>query len=119
MLASVSSSRRTSRKAHFGASSEARRIIMSAPLSKELREKYSTRATPIRKGDEVKIVRGSAKDTVGKVNKVYRKKFVIYVDSVKTAKSSGQEVQVPIHPSNVQITKLEMTASREAILARK
>lgn len=37
----VSSSRRKSRKAHFGAHSTARRVLMSAPLSKELQSKYN------------------------------------------------------------------------------
>lgn len=37
----VSSSRRKARKAHFSAPSSVRRVIMSAPLSKELREKYN------------------------------------------------------------------------------
>jgi ribosomal protein uL24 len=37
----VSSSRRKCRKAHFSATSDLRRKIMSAPLSKELREKHS------------------------------------------------------------------------------
>lgn len=39
--AGIASSRRKSRKAHFGAPSSVRRTIMSAPLSKELREKYN------------------------------------------------------------------------------
>lgn len=39
----VSSSRRKSRKAHFTAPSHLRRKILSAPLSKELREKYHVR----------------------------------------------------------------------------
>jgi large subunit ribosomal protein L26e len=40
-LLAVHSSRRKSRAAHFGASSGQRRVIMSAPLSKELREKHN------------------------------------------------------------------------------
>ena len=40
----VSSSRRKSRKAHFTAPSSVRRIIMSAALSSELRNKYHVRA---------------------------------------------------------------------------
>ena len=36
----VSSSRRKSRKRHFNAPSHIRRIIMSAPLHKDLRSKY-------------------------------------------------------------------------------
>lgn len=38
-------SRRKSRKAHFSAPSSVRRTIMSAPLSKELREKYNVSAS--------------------------------------------------------------------------
>ena len=41
----IASSRRKSRKAHFSAPSGERRIIMSAPLSKELREKHNVRFT--------------------------------------------------------------------------
>ena len=42
-IAGVSSHRRKSRKAHFSAPSSVRRVIMSAPLSKELREKHNVR----------------------------------------------------------------------------
>ncbi|KAG9682503.1 hypothetical protein KCU95_g13969, partial [Aureobasidium melanogenum] len=73
---SLSSSRRKSRKAHFSAPSSVRRTIMSAPLSKELREKYNVRSIPIRKDDEVTIVRGSNKGREGKVTSVYRLKWV-------------------------------------------
>lgn len=52
----VSSSRRKSRKRHFTAPSHIRRRLMSAPLSKELRQKYNVRSMPIRKDDEVQVV---------------------------------------------------------------
>lgn len=39
--AGLASDRRKSRKAHFGASSGVKRVIMSSPLSKELRQKHS------------------------------------------------------------------------------
>merc|ERR1711907_794217 len=58
----VSSSRRKSRKSHFTAPSHIRRKIMSAPLSTELRAKYNVRSVPIRKDDEVQIVRGTYKN---------------------------------------------------------
>lgn len=51
--AGVSSDRNKCRKAHFQADSSAKRIIMSAPLSKELQAKYNVRSVPIRQGDEV------------------------------------------------------------------
>ncbi|CAK7564484.1 MAG: 60S ribosomal protein L26A [Sporothrix epigloea] len=114
----ISCSRRKSRKAHFSAPSSIRRNIMSAPLSKELREKYNVRSIPIRKDDEVQIVRGSHKDKEGKVTSVYRLKYVIHVERVTRDKASGQSVPLGIHPSNVVITKLKLDKDRESILAR-
>ena len=73
----ISSSRRKNRKAHFSAPSSVRRKLMSAPLSKELRQKYNVRSMPIRKDDEVQVTRGHFKSQqVGKVIQVYRKKWV-------------------------------------------
>ncbi|KAI0556245.1 ribosomal protein L24 [Xylaria scruposa] len=114
----VSSSRRKARRAHFQAPSSIRRNIMSAPLSKELREKYNVRSIPIRKDDEVQIVRGSHKGTEGKVTTVYRLKYVIHVERVTREKTSGQSVPLGIHPSNVVITKLKIDKDRDAILGR-
>ncbi|CAM9104162.1 unnamed protein product [Heterosigma akashiwo] len=120
----VTSSRRKNRKAHFSAHSTAKRVRMSAPLSKELREKYSVRAVPIRKDDEVRVVRGNdkIKGREGKVIQVYRKKYVIHVERLTRSKGNpqgGQQVQIGIDPSNVVITKLKMDKDRKALLARK
>eukprot|EP00418_Pyrodinium_bahamense_P077960 CAMPEP_0179050358 /NCGR_PEP_ID=MMETSP0796-20121207/20684_1 /TAXON_ID=73915 /ORGANISM="Pyrodinium bahamense, Strain pbaha01" /LENGTH=87 /DNA_ID=CAMNT_0020746857 /DNA_START=112 /DNA_END=372 /DNA_ORIENTATION=- len=78
----VTSSRRKNRKAHFTAGSCTRRKLMSAPLSKDLRTKYSVRSLPIRRDDEVMIMRGHYHDREGKVTQVYRKKWRIHVERV-------------------------------------
>lgn len=119
---------------------------MSAPLSKELREKYNVRtipnlqcdhprkknapisnipsphqqvrSIPIRKDDEVTIVRGSNKGREGKVTSVYRLKYVIHVERVTRDKASGQSVPLGIHPSKVVVTKLKLDKDRESILER-
>ncbi|KAI1373778.1 putative 60S ribosomal protein L26-1 [Hypoxylon crocopeplum] len=114
----IASSRRKSRKAHFGASSGERRVIMSAPLSKELREKYNVRSIPIRKDDEVTIVRGTNKGREGKVTSVYRLKYQIHIERVTRDKASGQSVPLGIHPSKVVINKLKLDKDRESILER-
>ncbi|KAI0541344.1 ribosomal protein L24 [Xylaria digitata] len=114
----VSSSRRKARRAHFQAPSSIRRNIMSAPLSKELREKYNVRSIPVRKDDEVEIVRGSNKGREGKVTSVYRLKYQIHIERVTREKTSGQSVPLGIHPSNVVITKLKLDKDRENILER-
>ncbi|KNZ78417.1 60S ribosomal protein L26-2 [Termitomyces sp. J132] len=115
----VSSSRRKSRKAHFSAPSSIRRKIMSSALSKELREKYHARSLPVRKDDEVRIVRGKYKGREGKVTQVYRKKWVIHVDRVQRDKSNGATAPIGIHPSNVVITTIKLDKDRRAILDRK
>ena len=115
----VSSSRRKARKAYFTAPSSVRRKLMSSHLSKDLREKYGVRAMPIRRGDEVVVVRGQNKTHAGKVLTVYRKKFHIHIERYTKEKSNGQTVPVPVHPSNVFITKLKLTDDRKNLLERK
>ncbi|KAL5489798.1 RPL26A [Sanghuangporus weigelae] len=114
-----SSSRRKSRKAHFGAPSSVRRKIMSSALAKDLKSKYNTRSLPIRKDDEVRIVRGKYKGREGKVTQVYRKKWVIHVDRVQRDKSNGASAPIGIHPSNVVIISIKLDKDRRAILERK
>lgn len=67
--------RRKSRKAHFAAPSSIKRKIMSSSLSKDLRGKHSVRSMPIRKDDEVLVVRGAHKGREGKVVQVTKKPF--------------------------------------------
>ncbi|CAL1704708.1 unnamed protein product [Somion occarium] len=92
---------------------------MSSALAKELRAKYNTRSLPVRKDDEVRIVRGKYKGREGKVTQVYRKKWVIHVDRVQRDKSNGASTPIGIHPSNVIITTIKLDKDRRAILERK
>lgn len=137
--ADVSSSRRVNRRNHFAAPSSERRKLMATSLNKELRKEHSVRkfvslktrahiltkllqqirSLPIRKDDEVLIVRGSNKGKEGKVTQVYRKKFAIYVDRVHREKTNGQTAPIPIHPSNVVITNLKLDKGRKQTIGRK
>jgi len=92
---------------------------MSALLSKDLRAKYSVRSAPIRKDDEVLVVRGNQKNRDGKVVAVRRSKYVIHVDKCTKDKSNGQQVHIPINASNVIITKLKADKNRDALLKRR
>ena len=59
---------------------------------------------PIRKDDEVQVVRGHYKgQQVGKVVQCYRKKFCVYVyiERIQREKANGASVFVGIHPSKV------------------
>ena len=92
---------------------------MSAPLSVELRNKYSARSIPIRKDDEVTVVRGNFKGREGKVVQVYRRKWVIHVERVTREKTNGATVPVGLDPSKCVVTKLKMDKDRKALLERK
>eukprot|EP01024_Parvocaulis_polyphysoides_P056477 TRINITY_DN59679_c0_g1_i1.p1 TRINITY_DN59679_c0_g1~~TRINITY_DN59679_c0_g1_i1.p1 ORF type:complete len:164 (-),score=23.78 TRINITY_DN59679_c0_g1_i1:117-557(-) len=115
----VSSSRRKSRKRHFQAHSTLRRKLMSSPLSSDLRKKYGVRSVPIRKSDEVTVVRGTFKGREGKVITVYRKKWVIHIERLTREKANGAHVPVGIDASKVVITKLKLDRDRKALLERK
>jgi large subunit ribosomal protein L24 len=99
---------RKQRKFLYNAPLHIRRKMISAHLSEELREKYKRRSFPLRKGDEVKVMRGEFKGTIGKIVKIDTKEYKVYVDTVKKKRSVGTEYLVPIHPSNLLITNLNL-----------
>lgn len=92
---------------------------MSAPLSIDLRNKYNFRSIPIRKDDEVQVVRGTYKGREGKVVQVYRRRWVIHVERITREKVTGSTVNVGLDPSKVVITKLKLDKDRKALIERK
>jgi large subunit ribosomal protein L24 len=110
------------RKFLYNAPLHLRGKIMSATLSKDLREKYGVRNLPIRVGDKVKIMRGNAeiRGKEGKVVEVDPKRYRIHVEGVTRKKTDGTEVYYPIHPSNVMIVELNLDDERrEKIIKRR
>jgi large subunit ribosomal protein L26e len=91
------------------------RADLLAPLSSY----HQVRAVPIRKDDEVTVVRGNYKGREGKVVQVYRKKWVIHIERITREKVNGATVNVGIDPSKVVITKLKIDKDRKALLERK
>jgi len=111
---------RKQRKAYFNAPLHRAQKLVSAPLSRELREKYGVRRLPVRKGDKVKIMRGDFKGHVDTVVRVDLKRKVIYVDGVTIKKADGTPVFRPIHPSNVMIVELNLDDEwRKKIIERR
>lgn len=96
------------RKMLFQASDHIRYKHFAAPLSLELRKSYRTRSLPVRSGDTVRIMRGDRKGFEGKITRVDRKKYRIYVEGLTREKVDGTTIFVPIHPSKVMITKLNL-----------
>jgi large subunit ribosomal protein L24 len=108
------------RKALHQAPLHKRQKLIAAHLSKPLIKQWGTRSLGVRKGDEVKIIRGDFKGKTGKIIRVDLKKLKVYIDGVKKKKVSGEEYQVPFHPSNlIIINPLVDDTRRKVIITRR
>ena len=79
---------------------------ISAPLSKDLRKKYSRRSARIMIDDTVRVIRGEYKEIKGKVSKVSTTNSSIAIEGNKKEKLKGDKIDIYIHSSNVIITSL-------------
>ena len=117
---------RTQRKKLFQAPAHLRHKHFSAPLSPELKKKHRINAIPVKMGDTVRVMRGDRKGFEGKIMRVDRRKYKIFVEGVTREKVDGSTMQIPIHPSKVMITNLDLddkwrreTVKRKGILLEK
>ena len=89
-----------------------RRKMIAAHLGSKYLEdakRYYPRSAALRKGDTVRVIRGSFAGHVGKVEAVDTRSMRITVDGATIAKADGTQIAVKIHPSNVVITKLDLS----------
>jgi large subunit ribosomal protein L24 len=92
----------------------------AAPLSSKLKESHNTSTIPVRKGDTVMIMRGDRKGSEGKITQIDRKHYRIFIEGATREKVDGTNIPVPIHPSKVMITRLNLDDKRrKKILDRK
>ena len=100
------------RKRFFNAPIHKRGKIMSVHLSPTLREKYGRRSFPIRVGDKVRILRGDNKNVEGKITKVDRKNYKVFVENIVRENQKGEKIPIPIHYSNVILIDLDLSDPR-------
>ena len=92
----------------------------SAPLTSKLKESHGTNSVPVRKGDTVMVMRGDRKGLEGKITQINRKSYRIFVEGADREKVDGTKISVPVHPSKVMITRLNLDDKwRKKILERK
>jgi len=99
---------RKQRKYKANAPLHTKHKFLSAPLSKTLREKHSKRNIPLRKGDEVLVMRGSFKKKKAKISTIDMKRTRIALENIQRTKKDGTKVNVWFHPSSVQIQTLTL-----------
>jgi ribosomal protein uL24 len=64
-------------------------ILCCRKSSYQHRHLFQVRSVPVRKDDEVMVVRGTYKGREGKVVQVYRRKWVIHVERITREKVNG------------------------------
>ncbi|MCK4996987.1 50S ribosomal protein L24 [Candidatus Pacearchaeota archaeon] len=89
-----------------------KRTLMGSTLDKKLREKYGRRSIEVKKGDEVKIMRGKFKGKQGKVGSVDIKNTRLTVDGVQRTKKGGEKLITWFNPSKVKIIVLDEKDSK-------
>ncbi|MBU1051631.1 MAG: 50S ribosomal protein L24 [Nanoarchaeota archaeon] len=110
---------RKQRKYKANAPLHTKHKFLSAQLSKELRKKHGKRNIPLRKGDEVLVMRGSFKKKKAKVATIDLKRTRIALENIQRTKKDGTKVNVYFHPSSLQIQTLNIDdKKRIAILDR-
>ena len=107
----TSTKARKQRKARAEAPLRQRKRWVSAHLDSALMSEYNVRSIPVRKGDTVRIIRG-AKDfraSEAKVASVDLKSCKIIVENITIPKADGTQKPKPIDPSDVLLTKLDLS----------
>ena len=82
--------------------------IISSMLSKDIKNLIHVNSLPLRVGDYVKVLRGKYRNVEGFVVYIDRKRYKVYIDSVKFTNKSGKEVYRPIHYSKLMILRLNL-----------
>ncbi len=82
--------------------------FLGSPLSKPLKEKHKKNSLPIRKGDEVLVMRGAFKKKKAKVTSVNLKRNRVILENIYRTKKDGSKVNVYFHPSKLQIQSLNL-----------
>ena len=99
---------RKQRKLLYQAPSHVRHKSLSAPLSPSLKTSHKVNSIPVRRGDTVRVIRGDRKGTEGKVTRVDQKTYRIFIEGITREKVDGTATPIPIHPSKVMITGLNL-----------
>ncbi len=87
-----SSKPKKQRRFHYHKPLHRKQQSLAAHLDKKLSQQLRTRSIPLRKGDHVKVLRGTKKGNSGKITAVDYKKGFVFVDKLVRMKASGEEI---------------------------
>lgn len=99
---------RRQRKAVYEASTFERRVLMTVPLSRELRRRFQRRSVPVRKGDTVRVMSGSFIGREERVAKIDRRGYSVTLDNVTLKTGESKLKPLAIRTSHLVLTKLNL-----------
>ena len=107
----TSTKARKQRKARANAPLHKKRRMVSAHLDSALMKEYNVRSVAVRKGDTVRVIRGDKdfKASEAKVASVDLKGLKLIIENVTVPKADGTQKPKPVDPSNVLLTKLDLS----------
>ena len=103
---------RKQRKYRANAPLHTKHKFLSAHLSKALREKYGKRSFPLKKGDEVLVMRGSFKKKRAKIANIDLIRSRVTLENVQRTKKDGTKIAVFFAPSKLKIETLNLDDKR-------
>ncbi|MDY6773671.1 MAG: 50S ribosomal protein L24, partial [Candidatus Nanohaloarchaea archaeon] len=89
-----------------------RKRFLHSHLSESVREKIGTRSVPLRTGDKVEVMRGDFSGETGRVDDIDTEEEKVYVDGIERESVDESETTVPLRPSNLKITRLDLDDPR-------
>ena len=107
-----SSKPRKQRKRQIEAPLHQRKKMLRGHLAPKYLEAGKRRSLTIRKGDQVRIMRGEHKGEEGKVEKVNLRNLTITIEGVTQAKADESQSARMIHASNIMIIRPDMSDRR-------
>jgi large subunit ribosomal protein L24 len=104
----------------YEAPTHIRHKLLAAHLSPQLRTTHLVKSLAVRNGDTVRVMRGDHKGFEGKITRIDLKAYRIYMEGLTREKVDGTTIFVPVHPSKVMVTRLNLDDKwRKKILERK
>lgn len=99
---------RKQRKAIYDADHNERRNRLSITLSRELRSRYGRRRFPPHKGDTVRVMSGAYEGREERITKIDYRGYKLVLDNITVKKADGKLKQLPVSPTHLMLTKLEL-----------
>lgn len=102
----VSKQPRKKRKERYQAPLHKARSFLHCNVAKEIRKKVGSKTVLVRRGDTVKVMRGTFKKQTGKVTEVDYKTLKVFVEGMTVqGRKSKKRSFVPFDSSNLQIVE--------------